>query len=320
MKSIKLKKTKSFQTAILFLVFNRPETTSKVFNVIKELKPSRLYLAADGPRENRDGEKEKVDLVRKIVTQVDWDCDVKKLFRTKNLGCGKGVSEAITWFFQQEEEGIILEDDDLPHQDFFVFCEEMLSRYRLNNNIYTISGNNFQNGIKRGDGSYYFSKYFHSWGWATWRRSWKIYNREIVFWPKWKNSIQWKNKFSNNLEKNYWKKIFDMIYETDFDSMAYPFNACIMYKGGLNIIPNINLVSNIGFGKNATHTTEENTIISNLKTQRLDKIVHPKSVEINQDADKYVFEWVFGGKNLRFFRRLFLFIKKNFQKVFNNNG
>ena len=308
-----------FNTAILFLVFNRPETTSKVFSAIRSIKPSRLYLASDGPRENKEGEKEKVNSVRKIVTDVDWQCDVKTLFREKNLGCGKGVSEAISWFFQNEKEGIILEDDDLPHKDFFVFCETMLKRYRYNNNVLTISGNNFQNGIKRGDGSYYFSKYFHSWGWATWRRSWKIYNREIVFWPEWKKTIHWKNKFSNNLERNYWKKIFDMIYETNFDSMAYPFNACIMYKNGLNIIPNVNLVSNIGFGNNATHTTEENKIISNLKTQRLNKIVHPKFIEINQEADKYVFEWVFGGRNLRFFRRLFLFIKKKYEKISKNN-
>ena len=313
----KFPKTSSFKTAILFLVFNRPDTTSKIFNTIRELKPSRLYVAADGPRENREGEKEKVNLVRKIVTKVDWECDVKTLFREKNLGCGIGVSEAITWFFKHENEGIILEDDDLPHQDFFLFCETMLSRYRNNHDILTISGNNFQNGKIRGDGSYYFSKYFHSWGWATWRRSWETYSRDILFWPQWKKSIAWKKKFPDNIERTYWKKIFDMIYETNFDSMAYPFNACIMYRNGLNIIPNVNLVSNIGFGDNATHTTKENIFLSNIKTQKLDKIIHPKFIEINKEADNYVFEWVFGGKNLRFFRRLYLFLRKIFKSMFN---
>ena len=113
-----------FNTAILFLVFNRPETTSKVFSAIRSIKPSRLYLASDGPRENKEGEKEKVNSVRKIVTDVDWQCDVKTLFREKNLGCGKGVSEAISWFFQNEKEGIILEDDDLPHKDFLYFVRQ----------------------------------------------------------------------------------------------------------------------------------------------------------------------------------------------------
>ena len=192
----KSKKTSSFKTAVLFLVFNRPDTTLKIFNAIRDLKPSRLYLASDGPRKNIDGEKEKVDIVRKIVTAVDWDCDVKTLFREKNLGCGVGVSEAITWFFQNEKEGIILEDDDLPHPDFFIFCESMLDRYRNNHEILTISGNNFQNGNIRGEASYYFSKYFHSWGWASWRRSWEIYSREILFWPQWKKSIEWKKKIS----------------------------------------------------------------------------------------------------------------------------
>ena len=312
----KSKKTSSFKTAVLFLVFNRPDTTLKIFNAIRDLKPSRLYLASDGPRKNIDGEKEKVDAVRKIVTAVDWECDVKTLFREKNLGCGVGVSEAITWFFQNEKEGIILEDDDLPHKDFFTFCESMLDRYRNNHEIFSISGNNFQNGNIRGEASYYFSKYFHSWGWASWRRSWEIYSREILFWPQWKKSIEWKKKFPNNIERNYWKKIFDMIYETDFDSMAYPFNACIMYRDGLNIIPNVNLVSNIGFGDNATHTTKENIFISNIKLQGLEKIVHPKSIKINEEADNYVFEWVFGGKNLRFFRRSYLFIKKILGLIF----
>ena len=316
MKLIKSKKAPLFKTAVLFLVFNRPDTTSKIFNTIRDLKPSRLYLASDGPRINRDGEKEKVELVRKIVTAVDWDCDVKTLFREKNLGCGIGVSEAITWFFQHEKERIILEDDDLPHPDFFLFCESMLNRYRNNYDIFTISGNNFQSGKMRGESSYYFSKYFHSWGWASWRRSWKIYSREILFWPQWKKSIEWKKKFPNNIERNYWKKIFNMIYETDFDSMAYPFNACIMNRNGLNIIPNVNLVSNIGFGDNATHTTKENIFISNIEIQGLDKIVHPKSIEINKEADNYVFEWVFGGKNLRFFRRSFLFLKKILGLIF----
>ena len=136
MKLIKSKKPPSFKTAVLFLVFNRPDTTSKIFNTIRDLKPSRLYLASDGPRINRDGEKEKVELVRKIVTAVDWDCDVKTLFREKNLGCGLGVSEAITWFFQHEKEGIILEDDDLPHPDFFLFCESMTAIYWPKFNIY----------------------------------------------------------------------------------------------------------------------------------------------------------------------------------------
>lgn len=158
---------KPLKTAVLFLVFNRPETTKTVFEAIRKAKPKRLYIAADGPRKHREGENEKVSSVRQIVTYVDWPCDVKTLFRDENLGCKSAVSGAITWFFNHEEEGIILEDDCLPHPDFFPFCESLLKRYANDERIWVITGNNFQNGIQRGEASYYFSRYNHVWGWAS---------------------------------------------------------------------------------------------------------------------------------------------------------
>jgi GT2 family glycosyltransferase len=165
----------SLETAILILLFNRPETTIRVFDKISQIKPQRLYIASDGPRKNFDGEKEKVKKVREIATRVDWPCEVKTLFRNENLGCKKGVSSAITWFFEQEEQGIILEDDCVPNLDFFTFCESLLDRYAEDERVSVITGNNFQNNKWRGDASYYFSKYNHCWGWASWRRSWKDY-------------------------------------------------------------------------------------------------------------------------------------------------
>ena len=181
----------SLETAILILLFNRPETTIRVFDKISQIKPQRLYIASDGPRKNIDGEKEKVKKVREIATRVDWPCEVKTLFRNENLGCKKGVSSAITWFFEQEEQGIILEDDCVPNLDFFTFCESLLDRYAEDERVSVITGNNFQNNKWRGDASYYFSKYNHCWGWASWRRSWKDYQGDIKFWPKWKKSKEW---------------------------------------------------------------------------------------------------------------------------------
>ena len=171
----------SINTAVLFMVFNRPNTTSKVFEEIKKARPPRLYVAADGPRKDKDGEEKKVLKVREIATAVDWPCEVKTLFREKNLGCKSQTSSAITWFFKNEEQGIILEDDSLPHIDFFYFCEFLLDYYHDNKKILTIAGCNFQDGNKRGDASYYFSKYFQCWGWAGWRRSWSYYDGEISF-------------------------------------------------------------------------------------------------------------------------------------------
>jgi hypothetical protein len=291
---------KELKTAVLFLVFNRPDVTSQVFKAIRRAKPPRLYVAADGPREGKLDEAERVEEVRIIATEVDWPCEVKTLFRDKNLGCKKGVSSAITWFFEQEEQGIILEDDCLPHLDFFSFCENLLDFYSKDHRLLAITGNNFQNNKWRGEASYYFSKYFHCWGWATWKRSWKNYDGGIKFWPEWSNSEAWSDYIPDKVERRYWKKIFDLVHAGKIDSWAYPMLASIWYKNGLVVTPNVNLVGNIGFGEDATHTIIKNSQESNIPTQSLGNIIHPKIIEINYDADKYDFEYTFNGRNLRF--------------------
>jgi len=286
-------------TAILFLVFNRPETTSRVFEVIKKIRPKRLYVASDGPRLSKINEVEKVNLVRKIATAVNWPCEVKTLFRKQNLGCKLAVSSGIQWFFENEEQGIILEDDCLPHLDFFYFCEKLLEKYRNDEKILTITGDNFQNGIMRGSNSYYFSKYFHCWGWATWRRTWDCYDGEIKFWPKWKQSADWINKFPDKIERKYWSSIFDKVYLNQIDTWDYPFMVSLWNKGGLNLIPNVNLVSNIGFGPEATHTISINDKNSNLSVGVIGELKYSAEIEQCQIADKYTFNITFGGKNLR---------------------
>ena len=167
----------AFDVPILFIVFNRPDTTAIVFQKIREIKPRKLFLAADGPRPSREGEKERCDAVRKIITEgVDWDCDVQLKFSDINLGCGRAESSAMLWFFESVGEGIVIEDDTLPDTSFFYFCKELLAYYRNDETVRMIGGNNFQGGKKRGDGSYYFSKLTHSWGYASWWRAWKDYD------------------------------------------------------------------------------------------------------------------------------------------------
>ena len=161
-----------FETPILFITFNRPDTTKRVFEAIKKIKPKKLFISADGPRENKVGEKQKCLTVRSIFDNIDWDCEVKTLFQEKNLGCKIAATTAVTWFFQSVEEGIIIEDDCLPNKSFFLFCQKMLATYRKHEAIMHISGTNFQFGNKRGEASYYFSRCIHMWGWATWRRAW----------------------------------------------------------------------------------------------------------------------------------------------------
>lgn len=308
-----------FNTAILFLVFNRPNTTQKVFNVIRQIKPSRLYVAADGPRQLKKGEANLVSKVREIATKVDWPCELKTLFREKNIGCKHAVSNAISWFFKCEEQGIILEDDCLPHLDFFPFCENLLQKYAKDMRVSMITGDNFQNGIQRGDGSYYFSRYSHIWGWASWRRAWKNYDVNMSYWPNWKNSEEWLNQFSNNEERRYWEKIFDKTYNNQIDTWDYQWMASSWFHGGLTATPNVNLISNIGFGVDSTHTSFKNSPLANLSTESLRELIHPMNISRDKGADRYNYDNTFGGKYRRFpynlIRPFFYFFRRIFSVI-----
>jgi len=167
-----------FSTPILFIVFNRLDTAQKVFESIKLIRPKYLFVAADGPRVDVAGEKQKCEDTRAIIKQIDWDCDIKTLFREKNIGIKNAVSSAITWFFNNIEEGIILEHDCLPNDSFFIYCEEILNKYKKNEQVMHVSGNFFQP-TPVGKNDYYFSRIPHIWGWATWKRAWVKYNLEM---------------------------------------------------------------------------------------------------------------------------------------------
>lgn len=249
------------KTPVLFIIFNRPDTAQQVFNAIRRAQPKQLYVAADGPREDRPGEAQRCQQTRDIIKQVDWQCEIRTLFQEKNLGCGLGPATAITWFFDNVEEGIILEDDCVPSADFFTFCEELLDYYRDNKKIMHISGDNFQYGQKRGDGSYYFSAWAdcHAWGWATWRRAWKYFDFSCT---------------SDEHRKTVWD---------------WQWGISVRDKGGLGIVPNVNLVSNIGVGSDATHTVGS-ARYSNVPTQTLAfPLVHPKKTSRNRAADCYTY-------------------------------
>lgn len=277
-------------TPVLFLSFNRPETTARVFERIREIRPRRLYLASDGPRHNKAGEAEIVRHIRGELTgQIDWDCEVKTLFREENIGCALAVSGAISWFFEQEEEGIILEDDTLPDPTFFRFCEELLQRYRLDERIGVISGDNFQKGLRRGGASYYFSKFNHIWGWASWRRVWKKYSLALEDWPELRETA-----FLDGLSDQdstfvrTWRKTFDRVHKGLIDTWDFSFVYSMWKAGYLTILPQVNLVSNIGFGAQGTHTTNASDPNANLPAQQISfPLIHPEVVERNSEADLY---------------------------------
>jgi len=285
-------------TPVLFLIFNRPDTTQKVFNAIRQAKPKQLFIAADGPRPDKEGEIEKCQKAREITTSVDWDCEVKTLFRDKSLGCKIAVSSAVDWFFENVEEGIILEDDCLPNQSFFWYCQELLKYYRDDTRIMTISGNNFQFEKIRGEGTYYFSKYVHLWGWATWRRAWKCFDVDIKSFDEFERENQIKNIFQIKQQQKYWMKVWQKIYDNKIDTWDYQWAYTCFINNGLCIMPNANLVSNIGFGIDSTHTKDGNSIFSKIEVKNITEIIHPKFVLVDQEADFFTSKLCFGNKNI----------------------
>jgi hypothetical protein len=280
-------------TPVLFLIFNRSDTTRQVFESIRQAKPAKLYVAADGARPDTAGEEVKIKEVRSIATSVDWECEVKTLFREHNLGCKMAVSSAITWFFEHEQEGIILEDDCLPEQTFFPYCQELLEIYRHDTRVMAISGDNFQQGKKRTEYSYYFSRYPHCWGWATWKRAWQHWDGDFTSWPEIKEKF-----FLNDLAMGdetlvtYWAKIYDQCHAGKIDSWAYPWNYSCWVQSGLAALPNVNLVSNIGVGAGATHTTKADDKYLQLPVEQLVfPLQHPHCVFRNVQADRF-FDYV----------------------------
>lgn len=272
---------------VLFLIYNRPETTRQVFQRIREARPLRLYVAADGPRNEHSGDILKCEKARVIATQVDWECEVRTLYRDNNLGCRKAVSSAIDWFFDNEEMGIILEDDCLPNDSFFKFCEELLYKYRDEESVMTISGNNFQP-YRRSENSYYFSKYLHCWGWATWRRAWNNFDINMKSWPLRQQEKYLDTIFSSQRASKYWSEIIDRVYFGEINSWAYIWQYSIWENNGVNILPNENLVSNIGFGEDGTHTKNTESDLANLDSVKLEfPLVHPSKILINKKADRY---------------------------------
>lgn len=273
------------QSAVLFVVFNRPDTAEKVFAEIRKVRPSRLYIAADAPREGVEDDIVLCEQTRAIVSLIDWPCDVKTRFSNKNLGCKDGVSSAVSWFFDHEEEGIILEDDCLPSLSFFKFCDAMLDKYRDDSRVRHITGCNLQQGKKWGNGTYYFSNRTHVWGWASWKRVWKEYDKYLSNY----NTSDVKEKMSNiyqdPLIAECWVEVFNGLKAGKINSWAYQLDFINFFNNALTIIPNENLISNIGFDARGTHTTDQENIYANIPIVEIDEIIDPVFMIPEKQAD-----------------------------------
>lgn len=252
------------RNAVLFLIFNRPDNTLEVFETIRNARPPRLYVASDGPRQHKTGEEQVVeDLRAEVLQRVDWPCEVKTLFRESNLGCKQAVSGAITWFFQNEEQGIIIEDDCKVAPTFFPFCDELLDRYKNDKSVGGIAADFRPLHSKRSPNEFGRISYPMIWGWATWRRVWDQYDPQISNWngdPKSIDSVAVK---SANTQQ-YMKYVFDAVKSGSMDTWDYQFvHLCLDRKMDF-LHPFVNLISNLGFDENATHTTYNDDINARL--------------------------------------------------------
>lgn len=299
----------SIDVPVLFLVFNRPDTTMLVFDAIRLAKPKRLYIASDGPRKQKAGETDLVNKVRSIVGLVDWDCEIKTLFQDKNLGCKIAVTTAINWFFEHEDSGIILEDDCLPSQSFFRYCQELLNFYRNNENIMSICGTNIYRYSEENQQCLY-SNYSLMWGWATWRRAWNKYNIELSGWKGIKK-ITLLNRYLNGNIKEiiYWYRILSQTQNNQINTWDYQWIYTCWSHNGLTVVPPQNLIKNIGFSADATHTNIPNPLLGDMSVYELKfPLQIPEIIAVNNSLDKFISSNWFGINWITCFKSILILI------------
>jgi hypothetical protein len=278
------------ETPVVIVAFNRPDTVLRLINCLRPIKPKNIYLIVDGPRKERVDDYENCKKVISLLESIEWPCNINRNYSPVNLGCRNRFNSGLDWVFSNVESAIILEDDCLPHPDFFPYCEELLDLYKNDGRLWMISGNNFQSENWRGDSSYYFSRYTHIWGWATWRRAWIKNDQELTFWPSWQGTNDWKSFWPSKNEASYWEEIMNATHAKRIDTWDYAWMASMWKNFALAIVPNVNMISNIGFDDRATHTKDKNCNLSNLKTKPIGTLVHPRNIYWDSYNDEYIFK------------------------------
>lgn len=276
---------------IALLIFNRPDTTARVFAAIRAARPARLLIVADGPRPGRADDAEKCAAARAVVATIDWPCAVARLYVDTNMGCRRRVASGLDWVFEREEEAIILEDDCVPDPSFFPYCVDMLARYRDDPRVMTIAGHRIDGPDEFGGDSYFFARYPIIWGWATWRRAWRRFDIDIAAWPALRETSWLAGLLHDERAVQYWRRIFDSVRK-GYDTWDYSLLFACWRDGGLSALPKINMVANIGFRADATHTTDpDNAVASRVAATMPFPLRHPVSVAADSDADRRI-EWV----------------------------
>jgi len=278
-----------FKTPVVLIIYNRPGLAEIVFEQIRKIKPEKLYIIADGPKDSIDVDK--CNTTRNIVENVEWDCSLMKNYSDVNMGCRQRIISGLDWVFKKEEKAIILEDDCLPHTSFFPFCDELLEYYFDDYRIMHINGTNYGINGSDTDLDYYYSGNTYCHGWSTWKRAWKHFHTFDSMWPKVRDNDILLNQLTSTQEYVIRKSIWDDLYQGNIDSWAYQWLFASISQGGLAVTPNKNLVTNIGFGIDSTHTKDCKHWMSNLPTYEISlPLTHPEFIIRDLTADKTYFE------------------------------
>lgn len=278
------------ETPVALLIWKRPSTTEKVFEAIRKAKPSKLLVIANAPRPDRPDEVANAAATRAIIDRVDWKCEVLTNYAETFLSCKERIASGLDWVFENVEEAIIFEDDCIPDPTFFRFCSELLERYRDDERVVSIAGTSYQIPRDRTDYSYYFSRYNLLWGWATWRRVWQNYDVDMKLWPQIRDSGWLNDALMDSRAAEHWSRTFQRTYE-GFDTWDDQWVLSCWINSGLTIIPEVNLVSNIGFGVESTHTKDTYDWRANMPTEPIAfPLRHPEFVLRDAKADSAIQE------------------------------
>ncbi len=276
------------KTPVVLIIFNRPNHTERVFEAIRQAKPSKLLVIADGPRVNRTDDHQKCAAARAIIERVDWDCDVLKNYSDINLGCDPRIIDGLNWVFDIVEEAIIIEDDCVPHPTFFPYCEELLERYRDDERVMNISGQNVLFGRKRTEYNYYFSRFTLCWGWATWKRAWQHFDVDLKLWPEIRDRKFMKDILEDPYAVKVWERTVQMLYDGQLTGWDFKWIFACWMQNGLCLVSDRNLVTNIGYGAEATHIHDENDPYIKMATEAMTfPLKHPPFISRDLEADKF---------------------------------
>jgi hypothetical protein len=288
----------SLDLPVVLIVFNRPHITTLAMERLRAIRPKTLLVVADGPRSTRPHEPRLCAEVRQIAERVDWPCELLKNYSEENLGCGRRIATGLDWAFRTVEEAAIVEDDCQPEPDFYRFCQEMLERYRDEPRVMQVCGSNFLFGRVRPRASYYFSRYPLSWGWASWRRAWSHFDFDMKSWRAASNQQMYLDQFDNRKEQAFWTASWNQMCAGEGDNWDYQWSFACLAARGLSIVPAANLIRNVGFGGDATHTRSRLMALTPPIGKLSFPLVHPTEIKSDDAADRLASRTLFQKRHL----------------------